>query len=140
VVFGAEYDAEARVFWSAAGIVIEDDGLVPPDPNFVEACASDGDCGPSLHMTPVGYPNASTIRYELDADRDLSVSINEPWFVGWHARLSVQRVDGLETVGDRAGKLAVILLSFSGRQDDGIVSVLVQQLAEERVGPGPAIV
>jgi hypothetical protein len=108
----AEHAADARVFWSAAGVVIEGATAIPPTAEATAACATDGLCGEHVRTTPLAYPVASELVYRVAVTADVSVSINEAWYEGWSARVcpTSATVD-CQTLETRRGELGQIVLA-----------------------------
>jgi hypothetical protein len=76
---------EARAFWSAAGVLISHPNRLLPETVELQTCATSSSCGEHLTSSAVSYSPGS-FRYQATAARDILVSANEAYYIGWDVR------------------------------------------------------
>lgn len=106
---------DARAFWSAAGMVVENGtGFLPSD-SEISTCVTTGECGGHLTVTPIAYDSPASFDYEVTATTDTPVSFNEAHYAGWQARVcpadsgTADDCVGVGTLRGEAGEVKAVI-------------------------------
>lgn len=74
----------ANDLYSAPGVVVELVNGALPSIDALDTCVSTGSCGDDLTVTPESY-EPGHLDYEVTASRDVTVALNEAYYLGWRA-------------------------------------------------------
>ena len=74
----------ANDLYSAPGVVVELTNGALPSTTALDACVGTGSCGDDLTVTPKSY-EPGHLDYEVTASRDVTVALNEAYYLGWRA-------------------------------------------------------